>query len=111
MTVAAGLRLAGMENLSLSHMDEGGYISSAMTVATGGPYSFPYSQALQSPPLLPWMIGSLIWLSQAQWPILGVLVSAAFGMGSVLLLFLLGRRWGGNQFGLCAASLLAVSDF
>jgi 4-amino-4-deoxy-L-arabinose transferase-like glycosyltransferase len=111
MTVAAGLRFAGIGNLSLSHMDEGGYIGSAMTVATGGPYSFPYSQALQSPPLLPWIIGSLVWLTQAQWPILGVLVSAAFGSGGVLLLFLLGRRWGGNQFGLWAASLLAISDF
>ena len=92
-------------------MDEGGYISSAMTVATGGPYSFPYSQAFQSPPLLPWMIGALVWLTQAQWPIFGLLVSAAFGTGSVLLLFLLGRRWGRNQFGLWAATLLAASDF
>src|SRR5690349_3230168 len=92
-------------------MDEGGYVSSAMTVATGGPYSFPYSQAFQSPPLLPWMIGAMIWLSQAQWPIFGLLISAAFGTGSVLLMFVLGRRWGGNQFGLWAATLLAASDF
>jgi 4-amino-4-deoxy-L-arabinose transferase-like glycosyltransferase len=111
LTLAAGLRFAGIENLSLSHMDEGGYVSSAMTVATGGPYSFPYSQAFQSPPLLPWMIGALVWLTQAQWPILGVLISGAFGSGSVLLMFVLGRRWGGNQFGLWAATLLAASDF
>ena len=110
-TVAAGLRFAGIENLSLSHMDEGGYISSAMTVATGGPYSFPYSQALQSPPILPWIIGGLVWLTQAQWPILGVFVSAAFGVAAVFFMFLLGRRWGGNSFGLWAATLLAISDF
>src|SRR5687767_6880250 len=100
MTIAAGLRFVGVDQLSLSHFDEGSYISSAMTVATGGPYSFPYSQALHSPPLLPWVVGGLVWLTQAQWPILGVLVSAAFGTGSVLLLFLLARRWESNQFGL-----------
>jgi 4-amino-4-deoxy-L-arabinose transferase-like glycosyltransferase len=109
--LAAGLRFAGIESMSLSHMDEGSYVSSAMTVATGGPYSFPYSQAFQSPPLLPWMIGALVWMTQAQWPIFGVLISAAFGTGSVLLMFVLGRRWGGNQFGLWAATLLAASDF
>ncbi len=111
MTLAAGLRFAGIDQLSLSHMDEGGYFASAMMVAAEGPYSFPFSQALQSPPLLPWLIGALVWLTQAQWPILGLLTSAAFGTGSVWLLFLLGRRWGGNCFGLWAATLLAVSDF
>ena len=43
--------------------------------------------------------------------LLGVLVSAAFGTASVLLMFLLARRWGGNQFGLWAATLLTISDF
>ena len=111
LTIAAGLRFEGIDNLSLSHMDEGGYIASAMMVATEGPYSFPYSQALQSPPLLPWIIGGLISLTQAQWPILGVLVSATFGVAAVFLMFLLGRRWGGSPFGLGTATLLAISDF
>lgn len=100
-----------MDKLSISHFDEGSYISSAMTVATEGAYSFPFAQPLQAPPLLPWIIGAIIWLTQAQWPLLGVFVSAAFGTASVPLMFLLARRWGGNQFGLWAASLLAVSDF
>lgn len=111
LTLAAGLRFFGIAGLSLSHMDEGGYMGSAMTVATEGPFEFPFSQALQSPPLLPWLIGGMIWLLQAQWPILGVLLAASFGTGSVAFLFLLARRWGGNQFGLCAATLLAASDF
>ncbi|MFN0020080.1 MAG: ArnT family glycosyltransferase [Pirellulaceae bacterium] len=111
ITLAAALRFAGMEHLSISHFDEGSYISSAMTVATEGAYSFPFGQPLQSPPLLPWMIGAIIWLTQAQWPILGALVSAALGTASVPMFFLVARRWEGNHFGLWGATLLAVSDF
>jgi 4-amino-4-deoxy-L-arabinose transferase-like glycosyltransferase len=109
--LAAGLRFSGMDQLSLSHMDEGGYVGSAMTVATGGWYSFPYSQPLQSPPLFPWIVGGLIWLAQRPWPLFGPLVSGAFGTASIPLFFLLARRWGGNSFGLWAATLLAASDF
>ncbi|MCE9526239.1 MAG: phospholipid carrier-dependent glycosyltransferase [Planctomycetales bacterium] len=111
ITVAAALRFAGMESLSITHFDEGSYISSAMTVATEGVYSFPFGQPLQSPPLLPWMIGAVIWLTQAQWPILGALVSAALGTASVPMFFSVARRWEGNHFGLWGATLLAVSDF
>jgi 4-amino-4-deoxy-L-arabinose transferase-like glycosyltransferase len=109
--LAAVLRFSELDQLSLSHMDEGSYVASAMTVATGGWYSFPYSQPLQSPPLFPWIIGGLVWLTQSAWPLFGVLVSAAFGTASIPLFFLLARRWGGNSFGLWAATLLAVSDF
>lgn len=109
--LAAGLRFSEMDHLSLSHMDEGGYVGSAMTVATGGWYSFPYSQPLQSPPLFPWIIGGLVWLAQRPWPLLGPLVSGAFGTASIPLFFLLARRWGGNSFGLWGATLLAASDF
>ncbi len=111
ITLAAALRFASLEHFSISHFDEGSYISSAMTVATEGAYSFPFGQPLQSPPLLPWMIGAIIWLTQAQWPILGALVSAAFGTASVPMFFLVARRWEGNHFGLWGATLLAVSDF
>ena len=110
-TVAAGLRFAGIGGLSLSHFDEGSYISSAMTVATDGLYSFPFAQPLHSPPLWPWMIGGLLWITQAPWPFFGVLLGAALGSASVPLTFLVARRWGGNGFGLLAGTLLALSDF
>lgn len=109
--LAAGLRFSEMDQLSLSHMDEGSYVGSAMTVATGGWYSLLYSQPLQSPPLFPWIVGGLVWLAQSPWPLFGPLVSAAFGTASIPLFFLLARRWGGNSFGLWATTLLAASDF
>lgn len=108
---AIGLRFGGIGGLSLCHFDEGIYVSSGMTVAADGWYSFLFAQPLQSPPLLPWIIGGLVWVTQFPWPIFGVLLTAAMGSASVPLFFLVARRWGGNTFGLVASTLLACSDF
>lgn len=110
-TLAAYLRFGGVDAQSLSHFDEGVYVTSAATVANGGLYSFAFAQPLQSPPLFPWMIAGLMQATQSVWPGLGIVVAATLGTASVPLFFLLARRWGGNAFGLVAAGMLSIGDF
>ena len=105
-----GLRIAGIGSHSLSHYDEGVYVYNGIQAAFGDPLHFNFDQPLHAPPLFPWLIGLVCWLSQTPWPAAGQLVSAAAGTATLPVVFLLARRLGGNQVGLLAMALLAMSD-
>ncbi len=111
LALAAGLRLEGLAALSLSHFDEGVYVSSAFLSRGAGPLALHPMQPLYSPPLYPWMIAVAGASLGAYWPAVGAAVSALIGLITVLLLLVLARRLEGNWFGLVAAGLLALSDF
>lgn len=104
------LRCEGLSELSLAHFDEGVLMSSAFDVRLKGLWQFTLAQPLQSPPLYPWLVGGLMWLTGIASPLVGVYASALFGSATIPLLFLLARRQFGNRVGLIAAGLLATSD-
>lgn len=111
LALAAGLRLEGLATLSLSHFDEGVYVSSAFLARGAGPLALHPMQPLYSPPLYPWMIAAAGASMGGYWPAVGAAVSALIGLLTVLLMLALARRIEGNWFGLVAAGLLAISDF
>ncbi|HJT34765.1 MAG TPA: glycosyltransferase family 39 protein [Pirellulales bacterium] len=104
------LRCEGLSELSLAHFDEGVLMSSAFDVRLKGLWQFTLAQPLQAPPLYPWLVGGLMWLTGIASPLIGVYASALFGSATVPLFFLLARRLFGNRVGLIAAGLLATSD-
>lgn len=104
------LRCEGLSDLSLAHFDEGVLMSSAFDVRLKGLWQFTLAQPLQAPPLYPWLVGGLMWLTGVASPLIGVYASALFGSAMVPLFFLLARRLFGNRVGLIAAGLLATSD-
>lgn len=113
MAITAGgiaLRCQGLGELSLAHFDEGVLLSGAFDVRLQGLWHFTLAQPLQAPPLFPWLVGGLMWLTGIASPLVGVYTSALFGSATIPLFFLLARRWSGNRVGLIAAGLLATSD-
>lgn len=108
--VGIALRWRGIGELSLNHFDEGVLVSGAFDVWLNGPWSFSLAQPLQAPPLFPWLIDALMWLTGTTWPIMGIYTSALLGSLTIPLFFLLARRVVGDRLGLVAAGLLAASD-
>lgn len=104
------LRWRGIGELSLNHFDEGVLVSGAFDVWLNGPWHFSLAQPLQAPPLFPWFITALMWLTGTTWPIMGIYASALLGSLTVPLCFFLARRVIGDRLGLVAAGLLAASD-
>lgn len=110
LTLAIGLRLWAIENISLNHFDEGVFVSGAFGVWLHGPWHFPLAQPLQAPPLYPWMIAGTFWLTQMASPSMAIYLCAALGSATVGLYWALLRRLYGPRFALLAAALLAASD-
>jgi dolichyl-phosphate-mannose-protein mannosyltransferase len=108
--VGIALRWRGVGDLSLNHFDEGVLVSGAFDVWLKGPWSFTLAQPLQAPPLFPWLVTALMWLTGTTWPIMGIYASALLGSMTIPLFFFLARRPLGNRLGLVAAGLLAASD-
>lgn len=109
---AAGvaLRAQGLGELSLAHFDEGVLMSGAFDTRLKGLWQFTLAQPLQAPPLYPWLVSGLMWLTGMNSPLVGAYASTLLGSATIPLFFLLARRTGGNRFGLVAAGLLAASD-
>ncbi len=104
------LRAQGLGELSLAHFDEGVLMSGAFDTRLAGLWHFTLAQPLQAPPLYPWLVSGLMWLTGIESPLIGAYASVLFGSATIPLLFLLARRIGGNWVGLIAAGLLATSD-
>lgn len=108
--LALALRWYEIGQLSLAHFDEGVLVSGAFGVWLHGLWHFPLSQPLQAPPLFPWMVAGAFGLTQTPWPIMGIYVSATLGVATVLVYFVLLRRFYGEGLALLGAALLAASD-
>lgn len=106
--LAMALRWHEIGQLSLGQFDEGVLVSGAFGVWLHGPWHFPLSQPLQAPPLFPWIIAGAFSVSET--PIMGIYVSAALGVATVVIYFALLRRFYGDRLGLAGAALLAASD-
>jgi dolichyl-phosphate-mannose-protein mannosyltransferase len=104
------LRLHGLNEVSLSHYDEGVYVSSGIRVASQGWYEFAFGQPLHAPPLYPWILSLVYWLLQTPWPPVGCYVSALFGAATLPLFYGLVRPRLSPPHALAAVALLAASD-
>lgn len=104
------LRLAGVQQLSLTHYDEGVYVQNGIAAAFGDPLEFNFDLPLHAPPLYPWMIGVACWLLAAPWPTAGVYVAAVFGVASIFVGYAVAARAVGRESALLAAILFACSD-
>ncbi len=102
LAVGAGLRFGGLAKRCISHFDEGVYVLAAAGVEYPGRQYF-------SPPLWPLTL-------EAAFTLLGpsdysaLLVSAAFGLATIVLVWLAARRWYGVGAGLFAVAVAAGSE-
>lgn len=108
-----GWGLPGAEHLSSYHPDEWQAVETALSMIARGsanprffnyPTLQPYLLALLLAPLLAAAPGAGIGLFY----LLGRLVTVGFGVATVVLVGLIGRRLGGPRVGLVAAGLMAV---
>ncbi|HWB08267.1 MAG TPA: glycosyltransferase family 39 protein [Pirellulales bacterium] len=110
VVLAIALRWEQIGRLSLAHFDEGVLVSGAFGVCLKGMWDFPLAQPLQSPPLFPWMLAGTFGLTGMTLPVMGIYLSAAFGVATVAIYFALLRRIYGDRLALAGAGLLAASD-
>ena len=104
LLVGGWLRLFGLEQLHLTHWDEGPYVGWAMGVL---PYLEREPLAIYAPPLYPLLCRALFYFTGPD-PTLALYVSASFGICCILLVGLLTRRLFGGTAGGLAALCLAL---
>ena len=109
VAIAAGLRFWNLQQLGLTHFDEGSYAMAGRWLATLGAEGHP-PQAAQAPALVPVLLALLFRLFGIH-DYVAVALSA--GAGSLLcgLLYLAGSRWSLRSVGVVAALFLATAEY
>ncbi len=112
VVVGAVLRFWGAASFGIDHYDEGVYVISAMGVGDPSvPQRMFPDQIFFAPPLYFGLVALGHATSGVALDVVAVLVSALFGTLPIPLVWRVGRRWFGAGAGVCAAALLALSDF
>ena len=106
LLVGVAARLAFPSHIAIEHFDEGVYASNIYCPQTD--YRYP-SAEFYAPPLLPALIE---WAIIFAGPNIGPFVfPLLFSIGTLLLVWHIGRAWFSPRAGLCALTLAATSDF
>ena len=109
--LALGLRSWDLGRTGVDHFDEAVYVFSALGLSDSAqPLTLYPKQHLFAPPLWSGLLagGSLVFGASAT---LAVALNALLGTGTVLLLWIAGRRWFDPATGIAAAALLAMNEF
>jgi len=110
--VGAMLRFWGPASFGIDHYDEGVYVISAMGLDDPSmPQRMFPDQIFFAPPLYFGLVALAHTISGGALDTVAVLVSAFFGTLTIALVWWVGRGWFGPEAGICAAALLALSDF
>ena len=110
--VGAMLRLWEPASFGIDHYDEGVYVISAMGLDDPSmPQRMFPDQIFFAPPLYFGLVGLAHTISGGALDTVAILVSAFFGTLTIALVWWVARGWFGPEAGICAAALLALSDF
>ncbi len=107
LVFGAALRWAYPHRMAVEHFDEGVYASNVWFDATSD-HRYPM-QHLYAPPLLPGLVEWAVLLFGPNAP-MPMAVNLIAGCATIVLMWLMGRRWFGPAAGMTAATLCAFSD-